>query len=64
MQKNFNFRNELSWFQIDQDKCLICKILSAPLFFMFGASFAMKNRNLWKTKEIENEFMKGTAQHH
>ena len=59
MQKRtFNFRNELSWFQIGQDKCLICKIMSAPIFFLFGSLFAMKNRDLWKAKQVEADFLK------
>ncbi len=32
---------------ISKDKCLACKLFSAPLFFLFGAFFSIKNYRLW-----------------
>ena len=33
---------------INRDKCLACKLFSAPLFFTFGAFFSYKNYGVWK----------------
>ena len=33
---------------LSKDKCLACKLFSAPLFFLFGAFFSYKNQRYYK----------------
>lgn len=33
---------------INKDKCLACKLFSAPLFFFVGAIFSAKNYSIWR----------------
>ena len=37
---------------LKQDKCVACKIFTAPLFFALGGYFAIKNRELWQNDPI------------
>ena len=40
--------------EIKENKCLPCKLFSAPLFFAFGGYFAFKNRELARSKTIDH----------
>lgn len=35
---------------LKQEKCLPCKLFTAPLMFMFGGYFAFRNKELWTTQ--------------
>lgn len=41
---NLKKENQLYWFSVQQDKCLPCKLFSAPLFFFIGGYMAFRNR--------------------
>ena len=34
---------------ISKDKCLACKLFTAPMFFAFGVFFTYKNYKIWPT---------------
>ena len=37
-----------------EDKCLVCKLFTAPMFFTFGAYFAFKNLEAYKSNRIDH----------
>ena len=39
--------NDLKKLNFRADKCLVCKLFTAPLMFTMGGYFAFRNRELW-----------------
>ena len=52
MQNNKLNKNDLYWY-LKEDKCLACKLFSAPLFFIFGGYFSVKNIEAWQQYNAE-----------
>ena len=55
MSGSKNMEQELYRLNLKNDKCVGCKLFSAPIFFALGGYFAMKNRELWKTDPIPQD---------
>lgn len=43
-EKKFVLSEHVKAFSIYQDKCLMCKLAAAPMFFALGGYFAFRNR--------------------
>ena len=47
-EENTDSNEFLNWpIRINSDKCLACKLFSAPLFYTLGIYFGVRNRQIW-----------------